>query len=186
MWWMADSRQSATCPEGRWTRVRKGVGGGKGQALVEFTLVLPLILLIVLGIIDFGRAFNYQNDMTSMANIAVRYAEVNGVNNGTAPANGCGYPATIQDYTRCQADSNELKNGTNGSFGVSPPGVCVKLTFPDGSQTSGKAVKATVSANYRWLPFLHLAALTISASAVTKLQQNYTLATGASSNGPCP
>ena len=49
----------------------------RGQSLVEFAIILPVIMLVVLGIIDFGRAYNYKNDQTSLANQAVRYAEVN-------------------------------------------------------------------------------------------------------------
>ena len=56
---------------------RLGVRSSRGQSLVEFAIVLPVILLIVLGIIDFGRAYNYKNDETSLANQALRYAEVN-------------------------------------------------------------------------------------------------------------
>ena len=33
-------------------------GGERGQALAEFALVLPLILLFLAGIINFGRAWN--------------------------------------------------------------------------------------------------------------------------------
>ena len=36
-----------------------------GQALVEFALVLPLLLLLVLGMVDFGKAYNYWNDVTT-------------------------------------------------------------------------------------------------------------------------
>jgi len=42
-----------------------------GQAVVELAPVVPV--LILLGILDFGRAFNYQNDETHLANEAVRY-----------------------------------------------------------------------------------------------------------------
>ena len=49
----------------------------EGVALIEFALVLPLLLLLVLGVIDFGKAFNYKNDETHLANQAARYAAVN-------------------------------------------------------------------------------------------------------------
>ena len=48
----------------------------RGVALVEFALVLPLILLLMLGMIDFGKAFNYWNDETHLANEAARQAVV--------------------------------------------------------------------------------------------------------------
>jgi len=34
------------------------LGNQRGQALVEFTIILPLLLLIVMGIIQFGMIFN--------------------------------------------------------------------------------------------------------------------------------
>ena len=61
----------------RFASVRGRLADRSGQALVEFALVVPLILAIVLGIVDFGRAYNYKNDVTSLANQAARLAEVN-------------------------------------------------------------------------------------------------------------
>ena len=49
----------------------------RGQSLVEFALALPLLMLVLLGMIDFGIAFNYNNDETSLANQAIRFAVVN-------------------------------------------------------------------------------------------------------------
>ena len=49
----------------------------RGVALIEFALVLPLLLVLLLGMIDAGKAFNYWNDETHLANEAARYAVVN-------------------------------------------------------------------------------------------------------------
>jgi len=46
----------------------------RGAAAVEFALVLPLLLLIVFGIIDFGRALNAQITLTQAAREGVRLA----------------------------------------------------------------------------------------------------------------
>ncbi|MBT8216030.1 MAG: pilus assembly protein, partial [Acidimicrobiia bacterium] len=35
-----------------------------GAAMVEFALILPLLLLLVFGTIEFGRAYNAQNTLT--------------------------------------------------------------------------------------------------------------------------
>ena len=48
-----------------------------GTALVEFAFVLPLLLVLILGIADFGRAFHYWIDSTHLANVTARYAAVN-------------------------------------------------------------------------------------------------------------
>ena len=47
-----------------------------GQALVEFALILPLFLLIVVGIIQFGVALNFWLDMQRIANQGARWAVV--------------------------------------------------------------------------------------------------------------
>ena len=51
----------------------------KGQGLVEFALVVPLLLILVLGIEEFGRAWMTKNIMTGAAREAVRVAVVGGV-----------------------------------------------------------------------------------------------------------
>lgn len=43
-----------------------------GAAAVEFALVLPVLLLILFGIIDFGRAYNMQLALTQAAREGVR------------------------------------------------------------------------------------------------------------------
>jgi hypothetical protein len=44
-----------------------------GQALVEFALVVPLLVLIVLGIIDFGRIFYTYEALANAAREGARY-----------------------------------------------------------------------------------------------------------------
>ncbi|MHA7141366.1 TadE/TadG family type IV pilus assembly protein [Arthrobacter sp. Sr33] len=43
-----------------------------GAAAVEFALVVPMLLVILLGIVEFGRVFNAQIQVTSAAREAVR------------------------------------------------------------------------------------------------------------------
>ena len=47
-----------------------------GQAYVEFALVLPLLLLIVLGIIQFGNAFRTYITLTDAVRVGARQAAV--------------------------------------------------------------------------------------------------------------
>ena len=60
----------------RATRVRNTLGNEKGQNLVEFALVVPLLLLLVIGIAEFGRAWMAKNILTGAAREAVRVAAV--------------------------------------------------------------------------------------------------------------
>src|SRR5258708_19148189 len=47
-----------------------------GQAVAELALVLPVLLLVVLAIVDFGRFMNYWNDENHVANLGARAAAV--------------------------------------------------------------------------------------------------------------
>ena len=64
-----------------------------GQALVEFALILPLFLMIVVGVIQFGVALNFWLDMQRLANQGARSAAVNC---GPAAGNQCG-PTTLEE-----------------------------------------------------------------------------------------
>jgi hypothetical protein len=58
-------------------RAARRLGIERGQALVEFALIAPLFLMIVVGIIQFGVAINYWFDMQRLANQGARWAAVN-------------------------------------------------------------------------------------------------------------
>lgn len=47
-----------------------------GQGLVEFALILPVLLFVVMGVIDFGRAMVVYSQGTNALRDAVRYAQV--------------------------------------------------------------------------------------------------------------
>lgn len=56
---------------------RASDGRSGGQALVEFTLVLPLIVVLLLGALDLGRAVYTHNTLSQAARSASRTAIVN-------------------------------------------------------------------------------------------------------------
>ena len=49
----------------------------RGSAMVEFALVLPILLLLVIGIMDVGKGFRYWLDETHLANQGARWVAVN-------------------------------------------------------------------------------------------------------------
>jgi Flp pilus assembly protein TadG len=60
-------------------RIRKLVfltRGNRGQSVIEFALVLPLLLLLLFGITEFGRAWMTANILTSAAREGCRLAVV--------------------------------------------------------------------------------------------------------------
>lgn len=54
--------------------------GDSGAAAVEFALVMPVLLLLLFGMIDFGRAYNMQLALTQAAREGVRVAALGGTN----------------------------------------------------------------------------------------------------------
>ena len=76
----------------------------RGAAAVEFALLLPVLLLLVFGIVDFGRALNAQITLTQAAREGVRLAALgqpNVVSRTQAAATGIS-PVTVT-VTVCQA-----------------------------------------------------------------------------------
>ena len=67
--------------DGRWPvmrafHLRSRTGSRRGQALVEFALVLPIFILLLVGIFDFGRAIYAYNTISNAAREAVRVGVV--------------------------------------------------------------------------------------------------------------
>src|SRR5436190_2372517 len=93
---------------------RRFAADERGVALVEFALVLPLILLLMFGMIDFGKAFNYWNDETHLANEAARFAAVN--SSPTKNPDGTPTAKSLNAAILGQADTGELKNGGTSSL----------------------------------------------------------------------
>jgi hypothetical protein len=56
---------------------RSGRPRSRGQALVEFALVFPVAIVVILGIIIFGLFVFYQQQLTNVAREAARYAAIN-------------------------------------------------------------------------------------------------------------
>jgi hypothetical protein len=129
--------------------------------LVEFALVAPLLFLILFGMLDFGRAFNYWLDSTHLANEGARWAVVN-----KNPASS----GTLQHYIQQQADTGELRDGGSSSV-PDPMEVCVN--FPSGG-TVGQPVQVTATVTYHWLPFIsdriNVLATTVTGSSTMRLE----------------
>jgi hypothetical protein len=184
------------------TCIRNRLRAQQGTAMVEMALVLPILLALALGIVDFGKAMNYWNDANQLAADAARYAAVN-KNPGADNAD----PADddFRDWIRLQADSGELQDGTVASD-TSPSGredsestprglhICIgkpgQGTLAEGDLAVGKPIEVVVETSYNLIPFVdHIPFLSededktfgqvkIRGTAVMRLEQNYTMATG--------
>src|SRR3954451_20440555 len=63
--------------------IRRRPRSGRGQALVEFALVLPILLLMIFGIVDAGRLIFTYNTISNAARDGARVAIVNQSPSGT-------------------------------------------------------------------------------------------------------
>jgi Flp pilus assembly protein TadG len=116
----------------------------EGQALVEFALILPALMFILLGILDFGRAMNYYNDLTQLAAEGARAAAVNHNPDGTLVV--AATPQSIQQQLKAQPDTKEIIN--NSTFKV-----C--LTAPAaGIAGVGNPVTVTTTMDFKLLPYI--------------------------------
>lgn len=106
---------------------RKGIRllGERGAAAVEFALVAPVLILLLLGIFEFGRAFHTQTALSAAAREGARYMAIHDDASGAT------------EVTIAAAPSLPL---TAGAVTVSP-----------GSCTPESTVTVTASLNHTWL-----------------------------------
>jgi len=120
----------------------------RGQALVEFALILPLFLMIVVGIIQFGVALNFWLDLQRVANQGARWAAVNC---GQSASNPGGDPCLPQKapFTLVQKLREDIISRGNDPEEVE---VCwVSATGPGGTAKAGDPVKVRLKTEYVFL-----------------------------------
>jgi len=136
----------------------------RGQSAVEFALVVPVMCLIILALIDFAKALNYWLDANHLANEGARQAAVIGSSTQPGP--------TLAGWIQQQAETTELRNGT-GSV-TSPAQVCITFLTNPATGTSGRVgdpIKVTVTAPYKWMPFVGGATLNLKADSIMRLER---------------
>jgi Flp pilus assembly protein TadG len=111
-----------------------------GQSLIEFALMLPIVLLIVTGIFDVGRAVWQENTLAYAAREGTRYAIVRG--SGFPNMAEIAYPGNTAGIT------NVVRNAAVGVGGV----ITVTSTWPDGCYDRNCRVAVTASAAFIPLP----------------------------------
>lgn len=106
--------------------------GAKGQALIEFAVVVPLLMLLILGIFEFGRIFNAQLVVMQSVREGARRAVV--VTGATQAAKETA--ASAQAVSATQAYGNNV-------------GIALTVGTPTFTTVSGDTnKKITVSAYY--------------------------------------
>jgi Flp pilus assembly protein TadG len=147
----------------------------RGTALVELALVLPLLLVVLLGMLDFGKAFNEWMSQTHLASEGARLAAVNYCPSPSSDGSGnltCDWSSIscsdtnanvcLAQYIDTQIEKtfgdnvNELKDGR--ALSTTAPAqnssqVCI--SYPNGATTQvGDPVHVTLEVQYQWLNYL--------------------------------
>jgi Flp pilus assembly protein TadG len=105
--------------------LRAASRGERGQALVEFAIVLPLLLLLLLGIVDFARAWNVYEVLTDAAREGARIAVVD-------------QPATTEQDVRDAI----VAAGQRAAIGIDPADITITGFH------AGRGTQATVRIEY--------------------------------------
>jgi hypothetical protein len=124
--------------------------------MVELALVLPILLLLVIGIMDVGKAFRYWLDETHLANQGARWVAVN---RQLSP--------DLAGYLRSQAVNAELRSKS-----------CITLSFTDMNGNGvandvGDAVTVQMRIRFPWMGFVERIGLSrpmVRASATMRLE----------------
>ena len=117
----------------------------RAQALVETALVLPLLLILLVGLFDVGRAIWLSNTLAAAVREGSRYGIVHGALSGSPTGPGSA------SYTPPDTDTVITAQVRTYSAGV-PNSLTVQSTWPDGNANRGSRI--VVSASFPFTPIL--------------------------------
>lgn len=122
----------------------RSAAGSAGQSLLEFALTLPLLLLLTVGILDFGLAVWHHSTLAGAVREGTRYALVHGSDSSNPAGPGSA------SYSAPDRDSAVEAVVQGYAFGMAPNRLTVSSTWPDGTNNAGSRV--TVQASYHYVP----------------------------------
>jgi hypothetical protein len=149
----------------------------RGQALVEFALIAPLFLLIVVGIIQFGIGLNYWLDLNRIANQGARWAAVDKYPNcnGDPTSIGCRPGQTPDESLKAYLESEPVSGGLQPEARICferPTGVSALTPLPTDPGTHvGQPVRAEVATRFDFMPILNMFEITLRGKATMRMEQ---------------
>ena len=125
--------------------------GGKGQGLVEFALVFPLIILVLAAIFDFGRAVYAFNTVANAAREGARVAAVDQIL--TSP--DCQETMPVEDPANPHWSIQTCAASSATALGIQTSAVTVTYSSPPATTLSCSPALhvgciASVTVNYTW------------------------------------
>lgn len=124
-------------------RVRADAAGEEAQSLVEFALILPVLLLIILGVLEVSRAVWQENTLAYAAREATRYAIVHG--------SGSSSPVPY-----CASCSDATIQGVVERAAIGVGNISTTVSFLDGNNDRQSRVAVVVTAPFVPLPSQYL------------------------------
>lgn len=122
------------------TRMRGGAPHTRGTVALEYAIILPVLLLMILGALDAGRVIWLQVTLERAVEAAARCAAINEIK--------CGSAAQIQSYAASQAYGTTI----------------AATAFVAASASCGTSVKGTVPFTFA-IPWVMRRKITLSATA---------------------
>ncbi|MEX1023071.1 MAG: TadE family protein [Dehalococcoidia bacterium] len=158
-----------------------------GQAMVEFVLVFPLLLVMVLMLVEFGFALNAYISVNNASSEAARYAAVGSAPNGVGPCDSGAVSPSIEGLA---------VRASNNTVTCSEVTVRYLKRMPGSQYVRGDAVSIRVERDYTMVtPLSGLASafsfgtipstFSISACAEARLERGPTDQSGLLTGGGC-
>jgi len=154
------------------TRVRGRRDRSRGQALVEFAFVFPIIAFLAFAFIDIGRAAFQWNTLGSAARQAARVAVVNQIDPASGPWT-CQANKPVESTTSPQWTFRGCGVAAGGTIGVTPADISVSYAAPPGVTLTcltgqlNVGCIATVTITSRYVPITPLAGVVIGPVTMT-------------------
>lgn len=168
---------NARGPVGFFSRLRSEE---RGQGVIEFAMVLPLLAILVFVMIDFGKAVYYYIDLTHVANEGARIAAVSAA---TMP----GGAASLSDYLCGELGDSGKSELRKGSSSVDKASVTISYEKASDGITdktnTGDPVTVQVTTKYHWIPWTGVAAMDVGGAATMRIE-NPVSATGTTAITP--
>ena len=149
------------------TRGRRERHDDHAQALVEMALMLPVLVLLLIGIFDLGRAVWLSNSLATAVREGTRYGVVHGALSAT--------PAGPGSATYTAPDLDTAITSSVQRYAIGIPNLTVHATWPDGNANRGSRI--VVSASFPFTPILGQAFLgnalriTVQSSSTLVIEQ---------------
>ena len=145
-----------------------------GVAMTEFALVVPVLLLLVAGMLGFGRVLFYWISANHLANETARWAVVDRAPDPTK---------TLQQYARDNGGTVEFTNAK----------VCITYLGTGSAPILGEPIQVKISKPFTLVPLLRVGTITIRGSSTQRIERfangtspSYTYSTTAAPSAGAP